>query len=71
MPSLFSLLASEDRPCVIVMDGKNGEIAAQTAQMISDMGIPVAVIDDMGVFPEGFPYRVMVNPISALMDAFE
>lgn len=70
MPSLFSQLASEDRPCVIVMDGKNGEIAAQTAPMIADMGIPVAVIDDLGVFPEGFPYRVMVNPISALMDAF-
>ena len=53
-PYLFSLFASEDRPYVIVMDGKNGEIDAQTVQMIADMGIPVAVIDDLGVFPKGF-----------------
>lgn len=70
MPSLFSLLASTSRPAIIVTDVKNGEICAQTADMIADMGIPVAVIDDMGQFPEDYPYRVNLNPLNALMDAF-
>ncbi|MEP3296777.1 MAG: type IV secretory system conjugative DNA transfer family protein [Pseudoruegeria sp.] len=68
MPSLFSLVASADRPAILVMDGKNGEIAAQCVPMLVDYGVPVAVIDDMGVRPE-LPARIAVNPLGALLDA--
>jgi type IV secretion system protein VirD4 len=61
MPWLFSLLASSSRRAVLVMDSKDGELAAQSAQMIHDLGLPVAVIDDMGVFPADYPFRVSLN----------
>lgn len=71
MPWLLSLICANPRPAMVVVDVKDGEIAAQCAPMLDTYGIPVAVIDDMGVFPEDYPYRVSVNPISAVVDAFE
>lgn len=68
MPSLFSLIASRDRPAILVMDGKNGEIAAQCVPMLAGYGIPTAVIDDMAVRAE-LPNRVAVNPLGALLGA--
>jgi len=68
MPSLFSLVASADRPAILVMDGKNGEIAAQCVPMLQSYGVPCAVIDDMGVRPE-LQARVSVNPLGAMMGA--
>lgn len=70
MPSLFSLVASADRPAILVMDGKNGEIAAQCVPMLKAYGIPTAVIDDMGVRPD-LAGRVAVNPLGALLSADE
>lgn len=68
MPSLFSLIAGADRPAILVMDGKNGEIAAQCVPMLKSYGIPVAVVDDMGVRPELLG-RVALNPLGALLNA--
>lgn len=68
MPSLFSLIASADRPAILVMDGKNGEIAAQCVPMLASYGVPTAVIDDMRLRAD-LPNRVVVNPLGALLDA--
>jgi len=68
MPSLFSLVSSADRPAILVMDGKNGEIAAQCVPMLASYGVPVAVIDDMNVRPE-LSSRTALNPLGALLDA--
>lgn len=62
MPSLFSVLAMADRPAILVMDAKNGAIAAQVAPMLQAYGIPVAVVDDMGVRPD-LPGRIALNPL--------
>lgn len=71
LPWLFSLACAYPRPAIVVIDVKDGEIAAQCAPMLDAYGIPVAVIDDMGVFEEDYPYRVSLNPISNVTDAFE
>jgi type IV secretion system protein VirD4 len=68
MPSLFSLVARAVRPAILVMDGKNGEIAAQCAPMLAAYGVSVAVVDDMGVRPE-LPNRVALDPLGALLAA--
>jgi type IV secretion system protein VirD4 len=70
MPWIFSLLASSSRRAVLVMDSKDGELAAQCAGMIADMGIPVAVIDDMGVFPADYPHRVSLNAVGNVVSAY-
>lgn len=71
MPWIFSLLGSSSRKATLVMDSKDGELAAQCAKMIADLGIPVAVIDDMGVFPADYPYRVSLNAIDAVVSTFK
>jgi type IV secretion system protein VirD4 len=68
MPSLFSLVASSNRPAVLVMDGKNGEIAAQCVPMLQTYGVPVAVIDDMGV-RSNLGGQITLNPLGALIGA--
>lgn len=71
MPWLYSLMSSSPRKAVLIMDSKNGELAAQAAQMAADMGLPVAVIDDMGVLPEDFPHRVSLNAVGAVTSTFK
>lgn len=71
---LFSLLASMDpsKPnnAVAVFDSKDGELAWQCADMIAKLGLKVAVIDDMGVFPADYPHRVTLNPFGAITDIY-
>ncbi len=71
---LFSLLASMDpaKPtnAVAVFDSKDGELAWQCANMIAKLGLKVAVIDDMGVFPADYPYRVTLNPFGAITEIY-
>ncbi|WP_373354483.1 type IV secretory system conjugative DNA transfer family protein [Pseudoroseicyclus sp. CXY001] len=67
---LFSLLSSTSRSAILLTDSKDGELAAQSADMIADLGLPVAVIDDMGVFPADYRHRVSINPISAVVDTY-
>lgn len=72
---LFSLLASMDanKPteAVAVFDSKDGELAWQCAEMIAKLGLKVAVIDDMGVFPADYPYRVTLNPLGAITSVYQ
>lgn len=69
MPWLFSFAASEPEKAVLVLDSKNGEMAAQSADMLAKMGRKVAIIDDMGVLSEDCPYRVSLNPFSPVVAA--
>jgi type IV secretion system protein VirD4 len=62
-PWLFSLLASTDRPCILVLDSKDGEIAAQCCPMLEQMGVPTAVIDDTCVLPSDIYGRTSINPL--------
>ncbi len=69
MPWLFSFAASEPHKAVLVLDSKNGELAAQSAEMLARLGRKVAIIDDMGVLPHDCPYRVSLNPFGAAVAA--
>jgi type IV secretion system protein VirD4 len=71
MPWLYSYLSSANRPAILVFDSKDGELAAQSAPMIADIGIPVAIIDDMGVFGEHNPYRVSINPLGGVVSTYQ
>ncbi|MEM1410207.1 MAG: TraM recognition domain-containing protein, partial [Pseudomonadota bacterium] len=42
----------------------------QTVPMLAKLGIKVAVIDDMGVWPELSEYRVALNPFGAVVQAY-
>lgn len=70
MPWLFSLAASEPEKAILVLDSKDGEIAIQAAPMLARMGRKVAVIDDMGRWPELEPYRVSPNPFGAAVSTY-
>ncbi len=65
---LFSLLASSDRPSILILDSKDGEIAAQCAEMLRMLGVPTAVIDDMCVLPEGTHGRTDLNALQSVVD---
>ncbi|OXT02902.1 type IV secretion system protein VirD4 [Notoacmeibacter marinus] len=69
MPWLYSLLSSSNRPAVLAFDSKDGEMAHQAAPMIAGLGIPVAVLDDMGVMGPDCPYRVSLNPLGGVVAA--
>lgn len=66
MPWLFSLLASPDRPAILILDSKDGEVAAQCAPMLEKLGVPTTVIDEMGVLPQGIYGRTTLNPLDAV-----
>lgn len=70
MPWLFSLLSSSPDEAILCLDSKNGEMAIQAAEMAARMGRKVAVIDDMGVWPELAQYRVSPNPFGAAVSAY-
>lgn len=70
MPWLFSTLAGWPEEAVLILDSKNGEMAIQAARMAADLGRKVAVIDDMGVWPELAPYRATPNPFGAAVSAY-
>lgn len=67
VPKLLSFAASEPEKAVKVIDSKDGEIAAQAAPMLHEMGRKVAVIDDFGVRPELAHLRVSLNPFGAVV----
>ena len=67
---LMSLLASQTRPAILVMDHKNGEMVRQFGPMLRDMGVPMAVIDDTQLLPPDFPGRVSLNPIAAVVETY-
>jgi len=65
-----SLIASENRPSILVMDVKDGELASQWVPMLQAMNIPVAVIDDMNVLGEDFPCKISLNSMGSVAEAF-
>ncbi|MEM9699407.1 MAG: TraM recognition domain-containing protein [Pseudomonadota bacterium] len=71
MPSLFSTLASSDRPAVLLLDSKDFEIARQVAPMLEEMGVPYVLLDDTGNLPANFPGKVRFNPLSSVVDTFK
>jgi len=71
MVTLFSLLSSNPDKAIAVFDSKDGEFAWQTAEMIAASGRKVAILDDMGVFPDDHPLKVSLNPLGAVTSAFE
>tara|TARA_R110002072_G_scaffold302883_1_gene489458 strand:+ start:9890 stop:11281 length:1392 start_codon:yes stop_codon:yes gene_type:complete len=70
MPWLLSLLPDRNR-AIIINDCKDGEIAAQAADMCARYGRKVAIIDDFGVLGEDNPYRVSLTPFGSLRAAYE
>ncbi|MEM7746193.1 MAG: TraM recognition domain-containing protein [Pseudomonadota bacterium] len=66
---LYSLLSTAGQAATLVLDSKNGEMAVQAVPMLAEMGIPVAIIDDMDVWPELSPWRVALNPFGAAVAA--
>jgi type IV secretion system protein VirD4 len=79
MPWLYSYLSTRaaNRPAVLCLDSKNGEMADQAAPMIAEMGIPVAIIDDLSTLNRGKwadkpnPYLTNVNPLSSVIDVYK
>lgn len=71
MPWLFSYLAALPQEAILNLDSKNGEMAIQAAKMAAELGRKVAVIDDMGVWPELAAYRVAPNPFGAALSAYQ
>lgn len=67
MPWLFSMLASTDRPAILILDSKDFEIARQVVPMLEELGVFSAVIDDTNNLPADFPGRVRFNPMSSIV----
>ena len=70
MPWLLSLLPDVKR-AIVVNDCKDGEIAAQAAELCHRYGRKVAIIDDFGVLGEDNPFRVSLSPFGSLRSAHE
>lgn len=70
MPWLYSLAASELKKAILVFDSKDGELAAQSATMLHQMGRKVAVIDDLRVRPELEQFRINLNAFGAAAAAY-
>jgi len=67
---LFSLLASSDRPSILILDSKDFEIARQLVPMLKEMGIPTAIIDETNNLPEDTYGRTRFNPIDSVVSTF-
>ncbi|MCF6277215.1 MAG: TraM recognition domain-containing protein [Anaerolineales bacterium] len=67
MPWLFSLLASSDRPAILLLDSKDFEIARQCIPMLKKLGIPTAVIDDTYNLPPDIFGRKILNPMDSII----
>lgn len=63
-------LATETAVAQLLVDSKDGELAAQFCKMYSDMGRKVAVIDPMGVRPELARWYISLNPFGAAVSAY-
>lgn len=70
MPWLFSLLASSNRPAILILDSKDAECAAQCLPFLERLGVPAAVIDDMFVLPSDAYGRVNLNPMQSVVQTY-
>ncbi len=70
MPALLSMISAEPAKGLMVLDGKDGEIAAQAAELLAELGFKVAVIDDLNTRPELAHLRINVNPMGSILSAW-
>lgn len=70
VPTVQALLADTSR-AIFINDVKNGEVAAQIAEMCVYNGRKFGVVDDFRVLGEHYPYRISLNPFSALRAAWD
>lgn len=70
MPWLLSLLPDANR-VIIINDCKEGEIAAQAADLCHRCGRNVAIVDDFGVLGFDNPHRISLSAFGNLRAAFE
>ena len=72
VPWLQSLLADHGR-VLVVADSKEGEIAAQCADMCAGYGRKVAIIDDFGVLDAHWdganPHKISINRFGAIVSS--
>jgi type IV secretion system protein VirD4 len=64
VPTLMSQIADRDQ-AVIINDVKDGEIAAQTADMCRKYGRKFAVVDDFNVLGGNNPHKISLNAFGA------
>ena len=69
VPWLQSLIADHAR-ALVVADSKDGEIAAQCADMCAKYGRKVAIVDSFKVLGEDNPYRASVNRFGGVVRSF-
>lgn len=70
VPWLQSLMLDQAR-AIIIADSKEGEIAAQCADMCAKYGRKVAIIDDFNVLGESNPYKISLNRLGSVCRSFE
>lgn len=68
VPWIQSLISDAGR-ALVVMDSKDGEIAAQCTRLCVEAGRKVAVIDDFGVLGFDHPCHISLNPLGGLIAA--
>lgn len=66
LPAIQSLL-SDHGQALFINDVKDGEIAAQIAQMCRKYGRKFAVVDEFRVLGKDYPYRIELNPFDAVL----
>ena len=70
VPWLQSLLSDTAR-AIVVTDSKEGELAAQCADMCARAGRKVAIIDDFAVLGTDNPYyRISLNPYGGVISSY-
>lgn len=70
VPAIQSLLGDKDQ-ALFINDVKDGEIAAQIAAMCKKYGRKFAIVDEFGVLGAHNPHRIRLNPLDAVLDAFQ
>lgn len=70
IPWLQAMLADHTR-AIVIMDSKDGEIAAQCAGMCVKYGRKVAILDDFGVLGFDNPWRMSLNPFGGVRAAHD
>lgn len=63
---VLSLLASSDRPAIILLDSKDAELYHQLGPLLERFGIPTAVIDDTHLLSANAYGRAAINPLGSV-----
>ena len=67
----FMSFVGDDSLGMVVLDSKNGELAAQCAPICEALGRKIAIIDENDVLKHDFPGRISLNPLNALIDTYK